>query len=288
MHERLAGMVLAAGHGTRMRSNMPKLLHNLLGKKLLEYPLRLLEELGCARQVVVAGAGADQVQEAFHSWEGSPIEWAFQDPPLGTGDAVRVGLEALGSWDGPLVILNGDLPLLSGETVRSLVATHHQEQADFTLLSLERSNPQGYGRLLRDAQGEILAVVEEADATPEERAICEINGGVYVADAEALSAGLKECMKAGAGNAQGEIYLPPVLGPIRNAGGKISAWQLASDRQDELQQVNSRSDLASASSIRRRQICDALLENGVTIVDPALTYIEEDVEIGQDTVILPF
>ncbi|MGE3165264.1 MAG: bifunctional N-acetylglucosamine-1-phosphate uridyltransferase/glucosamine-1-phosphate acetyltransferase [Planctomycetota bacterium] len=306
MNQALSGIVLAAGFGTRMKSrSTPKVLFPLLGRPLLAYPVGLLAELGCRQIVVVVGNGAEQVKAAFPSPSvpprdarqapGSPfggasvpsITWALQDPPRGTGDATRIGLRALSETTGPVVILNGDLPLLRRATLQALIDDHRDHGAALTLLTLDLVEPRGYGRVVRTDDGDVGAIVEDADATPVQRAIREVNGGVYIADPTALAVGLEHLMAAGADNAQGEFYLPPVLHPIRAAGGVVRGWKLPSGQIDELQQVNDRVELAKASSLRKAILIEEHQRRGVTIVDPATTYIEEDVEIGIDTVIHP-
>ena len=279
------GMILAAGFGSRMRSRTPKVLFQLLGRPLLDYPLSLLESVGAAPNVVVIGAGGDQVHEEF---AGREVTWARQDPPRGTGDATLVGLRALDVPDDtPLILLNGDLPLLTERTVDDLLETHHAAGAHMTMLTLELDDPSGYGRIVRDASGGIAEVVEEADATDEQRAIREVNGGIYVARIGSLRAGL-EAMEGNAyDNAQGEFYLPPVIRPLSEMG-PVVGWALPEDRRDELQQVNNRKELAAATQLRRREILDEFMLNGVTIVDPDSTHIEEGVEIGADTTVHPF
>lgn len=285
----ISGMILAAGFGTRMKSrSTPKVLFPLLGRPLLEYPMRLLAGLGCQHTVVVIGSRGDQVQAAFAaSPVAAGVTWAVQDPPRGTGDAARVGLLGLGDAKDPVVVLNGDLPLLSAETVRALVEDHVAHGSALTLLTLDLERPSGYGRVVRANDGEVAAIVEEADATAAQKAIHEVNGGVYVFDPVALRRGVDHVMSAGANNAQGEFYLPPVLEPIRAAGGGVRGWKLPAERIDELQQVNDRVELAKASSLRKAVLIQEHQRRGVTVVDPSTTYIEEDVEIGVDTVIHP-
>lgn len=284
MTKEFSGIILAAGYGTRMRSRHPKVLFPLLGRTLLEYPIRVLEQLQCQQIVVVVGAGADAVRAAF---PGDRVTWATQDPPRGTGDAARVGLEALDNPDGPVVILNGDLPLLHTDSIAAMLDQHDRQDARMTLLTLDLPDPKGYGRIVRAADDSIAEIVEEADASPEQQAISEVNGGVYVAHARALREALATLESQESDNAQGELYLPPAIGPIRDNGGRISGWCLPEDDIWQLQQVNDRVELAKATAIRKEQIIQEHQRRGVTVVDPATTYIEEDVEIGQDTIVYP-
>ena len=287
----IAGVVLAAGHGTRMRSRHPKVLFPLAGKPLLEYPLRLLEKTGCTIIVVVVGAGAERVQAEIAGREGpAQLIWALQDPPRGTGDAARIAVDALceeAHGIDSVVILNADLPLLRRRTIEALVSHHEGLGADVTLLTNVRQDPHGYGRVVRDDDGRVKAIVEEADATEAERRIREVSGGVYVARVSSLESALGVLMQeAEARETSGEVYLPPVIAPIRSAGGKVTTWELEDD--GELQQVNDRVELGVAEGLRQMEIQSAHQRNGVTIVDPRNTYIEDDVEIGGDTVVHPF
>ncbi|MFN0057260.1 MAG: bifunctional N-acetylglucosamine-1-phosphate uridyltransferase/glucosamine-1-phosphate acetyltransferase [Planctomycetota bacterium] len=290
-------MVLAAGKGTRMRSRRPKVLHELLGLPLLEYPLRVLEQSGAERVVVVIGSEAEQVRRRFARrtiGENSTVEFALQVPQQGTGDAVRVGLLAMAQWTAAqkgmsqsVVILNGDLPLLSRATIVEMLAAHRAAAAALTLLTVTLDVPAGYGRIIRDAAGEVAGVVEDADATPAERAVREVNGGVYIAEISALHAALTTWIREMPANKQGEIYLPPVIGPMRKQGGKVIAFALPRGRETELQQVNDRVELARATHLRRLEIIEQHQRSGVTVVDPLTTTIEEDVRIGADSVVHP-
>lgn len=288
MTDRLAGIVLAAGRGTRMKSDLPKVLHPLLGRPLLSYPLDLLAELGATPRVVVIGTGADRVRAAF---DARGLRFALQDPPRGTGDAVQVGLAALAPEEADTVlILNGDLPLLTAESIRALIEYHHREDADLTFLSVELPDPTGYGRVVRDAAGAVDAIVEEADADAATRSIREVNGGLYVARLSALRPALDDWAARPPDNSQNEIYFPPVAGVIRersNGTGKVAAFRLPADRHGELGQVNDRVELAQVTAVKRLQVIERFQRDGVTVIDPGTTYIEEDVEIGHDTVIWP-
>ncbi|MCI0652186.1 MAG: NTP transferase domain-containing protein [Planctomycetes bacterium] len=283
----IAGIILAAGLGKRMRSRVPKGLFPLLGRPLLEYPLRLLESLSLDPICVVIGAGGDEVKRRFAERR---VLWATQDPPRGTGDAALVGLRALpaAARGSHALIVNGDLPLLEAETIEGMLAAHRSAGAAFSILTQVRADPTGYGRIVRDAGREIARIVEEADATAVEKRIAEINGGVYVGEREALAAGLAALAREAAPNAQGEIYLPPVAAALRGRGCSVRGYELPGERGEQLAQVNTRAELAAVAAIRRRRIIDGLLAAGVTVVDPPCTYIEADVEIGEDTVILPY
>lgn len=281
-----AGIILAAGKGTRMRSRTPKVLFPMLGRRLLDYPMELLAGLDCQHRVVVIGSGAEEVRASYPQKE---LSFALQEPPRGTGDATMQGLLALPEGASEeVVILNGDVPLLSLATLTSMLAEHRQQSSDFTLLTTTVKNPRGYGRVVRSASGELQGVVEDADASPAEKRINEINGGIYVARRSPLLAALKAMDEQPQNNAQGELYLPPALDGIRSQGGRAATWLLPEDQQWQLQGINTRVDLAEASSLRQGHILEQLMEAGVTVVDPRNTHIEEGVTVGQDTVIHPF
>ncbi len=285
----VSGLILAAGKGSRMKSDLPKVLHPICGLPMLEFSIRTLEALDAETVGVVIGAGADRVRSAFEDREvgGSPLLWGLQNPPNGTGDAVRVGLEALEAVESSLFVLNGDLPLLSHRSLTEMLELHHSSEAALTLLTLDLEDPTGYGRIVRDDTGAVSDIVEQADADAATLAIREVNGGVYLAEPGPLRAALKEWIERAEGNSQGEIYFPPVVRVLSESGQRVVAFELPSGRQDELQQVNDRVELAKATAIRSAQIIVDHQRNGVTVVDPVTTTIEEDVSIGRDSTIHP-
>jgi bifunctional UDP-N-acetylglucosamine pyrophosphorylase/glucosamine-1-phosphate N-acetyltransferase len=278
-------LILAAGQGTRMRSSRSKVLHDLCGLPVLLWPVRAAQAAGAARIVVVQSpdGGLDEVLP-----EG--VELAVQPRPDGTGGAVKAALDHLGSSDldgsAPVVVLAGDVPLVSAEAIGELVASHAGEQAQATMLTAVLEDPGSYGRVVRDEHGEIVKVVEtkrRGDATDDELAIREINTGIFAFEAAALRDALP---KLSAENAQGEFYLPQVLDLIRADGGLV-AGHVAQDERLVLG-INDRAELAQMRRLAQRAIHDRHMRAGVTIVDPGATVIDVDVEIGQDTVIEPF
>jgi bifunctional UDP-N-acetylglucosamine pyrophosphorylase/glucosamine-1-phosphate N-acetyltransferase len=288
------GIVLAAGHGTRMRSRLPKVLHPVCGVPLVAHLLRALAGSGASRAIVVTGHGGDAVEGACCA-EAAGLELRFvrQDPPRGTGDALRCALAAATVEDRTLLVVNGDLPLLRGETLRELLLAHRGARAAMSILSQVRDEPRGYGRLVRGEGGRVLRIVEDRDASPEERRIREVNGGIYAIEAAALRPALavwcrREEERLGRGApGPAEIYLPPVIEPIAAAGGRVIDHPLAPERGEELAQVNDRRELAvAADRLRHRIIAEHQLA-GVTVVDPGQTWIECDVAIGADTTIHP-
>ncbi len=289
------GIVLAAGHGTRMRSRLPKVLHPVGGVPLVGHLLRSLKDAGVRHIVVVTGHGAEEVEATCRVEAGDGVELSIvrQEPPRGTGDAVRLALEPLTGQTGTLLIVNGDLPLLSPETLGALLSHHENERAAMTILSIVRDNPTGYGRLLRGRDGAILRVIEERDATPPERGIREVNGGIYAVDLAAVRPALaafcysEEQRIAAGGAGPAEIYFPPVIAPIAAVGGKVVDWVLPAEKDEELQQVNDRVELSIACDRLRHRVIADHQRAGVTVVDPGQTWIECDVEIGADTTIHP-
>ncbi len=282
---KIVSIILAAGKGTRMSSDVPKVLHPLLGAPLLEHVLRTSRAAldGVEQhQVVVVGYGREAIEAAF---EQEQVTWAVQEPQLGTGHAASVGLEACRekiSDDAALLILNGDLPLLRVDTVRGLVARFERDQADLALLTCDKEDPSGYGRIVRDGSGRFAGIVEERDADDATRASREINVGTYLIRAAVFDEFYAQLDRE---NAQDEFYLTDVVSKAAAAGRRVATHEVSDTA--EIAQVNSRVELAAAAAILRERLATAYMEAGVTIVDPATTYIEVDVQIGRDTTIHP-
>ncbi|HVL33128.1 MAG TPA: bifunctional UDP-N-acetylglucosamine diphosphorylase/glucosamine-1-phosphate N-acetyltransferase GlmU [Actinomycetota bacterium] len=278
----LAVVVLAAGEGKRFKSATPKVLHELCGRPLVRYVLDAVAPLGARATVVVVGRGADAVQGAIEAAFPKAPVFALQKQQLGTADAARVADEALGSFDGDVLILPGDSPLITTKTLRALLMQHRKAKATATLLSATLEDATGYGRIVRDADGELERIVEERDASPAERAIREANSSTYVFDRRALQTALT---KVDRNNAQGEFYLTDVIEVLREKGERVIAVSAAGP--EEVLGVNDRAQLAEMASLLRARINRAHMADGVSIVDPAQTYIEPGVKIGRDTVIHP-
>jgi bifunctional UDP-N-acetylglucosamine pyrophosphorylase/glucosamine-1-phosphate N-acetyltransferase len=275
-------IVLAAGQGKRMRSPLPKVLHQALGVPILRFPLDALDAAGVARRIVVTGVGREEVERAFAGRAG--VEFVVQPEQRGTADAVLHAKGRLEGFGGTVLVLAGDAPLLRPETIRGLIGTHLAREADATVLTAVAEDPTGYGRVLRaEEDGLVRAIVEERDATPSERAVREINSGAYAFRAGALFSALAEVRPA---NAQGEYYLTDVIGILVGRGGRVAA-RVAAD-PSEAWGVNRRSDLARAAAVLEDRVLERHMDAGVTIVAPHLTWIEVDVEIGAETVIEPF
>lgn len=275
----LTAVVMAAGKSTRMKSRLPKPLHLLCGKPLLSYILEACDAAGAKRILVVVGHEAERLQEAFSG----RCEFALQDEQLGTGHAVMVTKPLLNDYDSDLLVLPGDTPLIDGDTLRKLVEHHRKTGAVATLLSAVLPHDAGlYGRVLRDQTGTVLGVVEAKDATPEQLATREINTSIYCFKVPALFDALNQIRPD---NAQGEYYLTDVIGLLTSRGQKVEAV-IADDWQVTLG-VNTRVELADVSARLRWRILERLMLAGVTIVDPANTYIDAEVQIGQDTIVHP-
>jgi bifunctional UDP-N-acetylglucosamine pyrophosphorylase/glucosamine-1-phosphate N-acetyltransferase len=270
----LTVVILAAGEGKRMRSTQPKVLHRLCGRPLIAYALRAARSLA-DDLVLVVGPDADPVREVA----GSGVKVVEQTERLGTGHAVLQAKPACAR--ARVVVLPSDMPLLSAETLGALLRHHESTGAAATVLTAVVERPQGYGRVLRQG-GRVKGIVEDRDATDDEKKIAEINTSVYCFDARRLWAALAEVRSD---NDQGEYYLTDVIGILARGGGRIEALP-AADPSEALG-VNDRRQLATVAAIQRRRILDRLMEDGVTILDPATTYVEDTVTIAADTVVYP-
>ncbi|MET8585056.1 bifunctional UDP-N-acetylglucosamine diphosphorylase/glucosamine-1-phosphate N-acetyltransferase GlmU [Streptomyces collinus] len=278
-----AVVVLAAGEGTRMKSATPKVLHQICGRSLVGHVLAASRELDPANLVVVVGHAREQV--AAHLTEIDPgVRTAVQAEQNGTGHAVRMGLEELGgSVDGTVVVVCGDTPLLTADTLKELAATHHADGNAVTVLTAEVPDATGYGRIVRDeATGAVTAIVEHKDASDAVRSIREINSGVFAFDGQLLADALK---KVRTNNSQGEEYLTDVLGILREAGHRVGA-SVAGDHR-EIAGINNRVQLAEARRILNDRLLTRAMLDGVTVVDPASTWVDVTVTFEQDSVVHP-
>jgi len=275
--DRVHAVVLAAGKGKRMKSDLPKVLHLLCGQPIGSYVLETLAEVGLTAPILVVGHGADEVKATF----GSHVRFAEQREPLGTGHAVMQALPLLPENDASVLVLYGDTPFIRSQTIDALLAHHRTAGATATLLTALVDDPTGYGRVIRDRDGAVQRIVEQADCSPQQAEIREINAGVYVFDVPTLREALKALRPA---NAQGEYYLPDTIAWVLRQGRRVSA--LATDAQETLG-INSRRDLAAAEARMRTRVLDRLMDEGVTILDPASTYVHATVRVGQDSIIHP-
>ncbi|MFI2368556.1 bifunctional UDP-N-acetylglucosamine diphosphorylase/glucosamine-1-phosphate N-acetyltransferase GlmU [Streptomyces sp. NPDC018833] len=278
-----AVVVLAAGEGTRMKSKTPKVLHEIAGRSLVGHVVCAARELEPEQLVVVVGHARDQV-EAHLGERYAGTRTAFQAEQNGTGHAVRMGLEELGGeLPGTVIVVCGDTPLLSGDTLTALAATHSADGNAVTVLSAEVPDSTGYGRIVRDAAtGAVTAIVEHKDATDEQRAIREINSGVFAFDGVLLADALK---KVRTDNSQGEEYLTDVLGILREAGHRVGASVAADHR--EILGINNRVQLAEARRLLNERLLERAMLAGVTVVDPASVLLDVTVTFGQDVVVHP-
>ncbi|MFQ5989747.1 MAG: bifunctional UDP-N-acetylglucosamine diphosphorylase/glucosamine-1-phosphate N-acetyltransferase GlmU [Candidatus Methylomirabilales bacterium] len=275
----ICAVILAAGEGTRMRSRRGKVLHPLLGRPLVHYPVDLCRRLGVKRALVVVAHQAEEVKQAL---AGHPVEFVHQGEPKGTGHAVRQAEEGLRGFEGTLLVLAADTPLLTDKTVRQLVEAHHKAGAVATLLTARVADPAGYGRILRDKQGRLRRIVEEVEATPKEKQVSEINAGVYCFAARSLFEALR---RVPASPVKGEVFLPEVVQVFAKQRQRVHGV-LAADAR-EVQGINTRAELAQAATVLRQRVHERLMREGVTLIDPQATYIDDTVQIGPDTVIYP-
>jgi bifunctional UDP-N-acetylglucosamine pyrophosphorylase / glucosamine-1-phosphate N-acetyltransferase len=272
-------VVLAAGLGTRMKSARPKHLHRILGRRLVDWALEAVAAVGATRVVVVTSPESRAELEATVAG----VDIVIQEEPRGTADAAAATRNVLGGWDGDVLLVPGDSPLLTSATLRDLAAAHARERASATVLAVESARDLAYGRIVRDGTGGVRRIVEERDATAEERAIQELNAGVYVFSAPDLWWALERVDDA---NAQGELYLTDTIESLV-ADGRRVAVRTISDIE-AVQGVNTRLELAQAAAVLRDRIPAEHMLAGVSVLDPTTTWIEADVRIEPDAVIHPF
>ena len=273
-------VILAAGEGTRMKSHLPKVLHTISGRSLLGHVLSAVETLNPDQVRVVVGSGREQVEA--HLAEIAPhVGTVFQEHRGGTGHAAQLALEGIATT-GTILILAGDTPMLTGQALAALVDSHKAGGFTASVLTAEHPEPTGYGRIIRGDDGSLLRIVEEKDADDFEKAIEEINSGVYVFDCAKLAGAIGKLRND---NAQGELYLTDVIEILRNEGGKIAA--VCIEDFTETLGVNDRVQLAEAAALLRDRINDGLMRSGVTIVDPTTTWVDATSVISQDVVLLP-
>jgi bifunctional UDP-N-acetylglucosamine pyrophosphorylase / glucosamine-1-phosphate N-acetyltransferase len=273
-------VILAAGKGTRMKSDTPKVLHPLAGRTLIEHTLATVDHLKTASTTLVVGHGADQVQNALASRPN--LQFVVQSPQLGTGHALLQAEPVLKGRKGDVLLLYADVPLLEPGTLLRLLEAHRNAKAAMTVLTAELADPYGYGRIVRDSEGQVARIVEERDASAAQRNIREINSGIYALSMHQLFQQLNELATD---NSQGEYYLTDLVALYRQKGMRVDG--LCLDSADELRGVNSRLDLADLSQIVRQRKNRLLMMSGVTLEDPATTFVDVDVTVGPDTVLGP-
>lgn len=273
----LKAVILAAGQGTRMKSKLPKVVHKVMGKCMVEHAITAAKEAGADEICVVVGHGADVVKSSIKE----DVTFVLQDKQLGTGHAVKCAREFIGK-EGETMILFGDTPLITGATLKRLVDMHRFTGNAITVLSAYIENPAGYGRIIRNLDGSFFKSVEHKDATEEERQCKEVNSGMYVFNSAELYDALDKITND---NAQGEYYLPDTLMIIKDKGLSVDAMSV--EDATEIEGVNSRVQLAHAEAVMKHRINEKWMSEGVTIIDPDTTYIEPDAVIENDVVIYP-
>jgi bifunctional UDP-N-acetylglucosamine pyrophosphorylase/glucosamine-1-phosphate N-acetyltransferase len=278
--EDIVTVILAAGKGTRMKSDLVKVLHPLLGLPMLSYPIDLsLNGIRSEKTIVVVGYQADQIKERFKDPQ---IQFVLQKEQLGTGHAVLQTIPFLQTFHGTVLILCGDVPLVRAKTLHSFIETFQENEAILSILTAVVKDPFGYGRIIRNVKGWLEKIVEEKDASEEEKSIREINTGIYCVKASFLVEGLREI---GKDNAQGEYYLTDLVEIARKRGSRCSAHMVADPV--EVMGINTRVDLAVANEVLKQEKTRALMLSGVTVVDPKTTYVEKMVEVGRETILYP-
>jgi bifunctional UDP-N-acetylglucosamine pyrophosphorylase/glucosamine-1-phosphate N-acetyltransferase len=276
----VAAVVLAAGKGTRMKSDLVKVLHEVGGAPLIDWPVSAAREAGASRIALVVGHQSEKVRAYFRNDEA--VLFAIQDEQLGTGHAVACASGTLSGFSGTVLILCGDVPLIRSETLRAMLEHHRERKAVLTVLTTCMENPFGYGRVVKREGGMVIRIVEEKDATPDERGIREINSGIYCVEAGFLFDAVSSLSND---NNQGEYYLTDIVTQAAEKNLLSLAFQVADS--DEVMGVNDRVQLAAAGTVLRARINESLMLSGVTMIDPATVYIDRGVEIGTDSIIHP-
>ena len=280
MNKEIKSVILAAGKGTRMKSNTSKVLHKIFEKPILGYVLDNSKNI-VSESFVIVGHHAEEVTE-FVEKNYTSAKTILQSPQLGTGHAVSMACPYLENFDGQVIILNGDLPLMTEKSIRKFIEYHNSKNSDLTIMSTILDDPANYGRIIREKDDSLKCIVEAKDATPEEISVKEINVGVYLLNWSKIKPAFSQLTT---NNAQGEYYLTDIIGWGKKNNLNVHAYIL--ENSDESYGINSRKDLAYATKVMNDRKLNSLMDNGVTIVDPASTWISEDTEIGEDTVIYP-
>lgn len=275
---KISALILAAGEGKRMKSGKAKVTHSLCGKPMVEWVIDAVRKAGIDEVVLVTGKNAEQVKQCV----GDKANYVLQEEQLGTGHAVMQAEEYYKGYKGNIVVLCGDTPLIEADSIKAAVEYHLAGNYAATVITAEIEKPEGYGRVIKNADGSVKRIVEHRDASPEERAVREINAGMYVFSAEELFGALKEI---GRDNDQGEYYLTDAVGILSGKGYKTGAFKLEDPNQ--ALGVNDRVQLSQSAELLRWRILKKLMLSGVTIIDPKAAYIDEGVQIGTDTVVYP-
>ena len=278
----IKSIILAAGKGTRMKSDMPKVLHTIFDKTLVGYVIDAVNNTGLADEnFVIVGHQAERVEEYINK-NYDNAKCVLQSPQLGTGHAVSMALPYLKDFDGEVVILNGDLPLITSDTIKEFVEFHKNKKSDVTVMSANFDDPTNYGRIIRNSDGTLNAIVEEKDTNPEQKKVKEINVGCYCLNWTEVKNAFNELKTD---NAQGEYYLTDIVKWANNQKLSVNAYIIKDN--DETFGINSKAHLAEATKMLNNRIIQKHLDNGVQIIDPATTWISPETEIGADTIIYP-
>jgi bifunctional UDP-N-acetylglucosamine pyrophosphorylase / glucosamine-1-phosphate N-acetyltransferase len=275
----VVALILTAGKGKRMRSSLPKVLHPILGQPIINYVIEEVKKISPEKTVLVVGYGSDDVKKALKSHQ---LSYVSQSCQFGTAHAVMSSRRELDGYEGTVVILYGDSPLIRHETLSKFINAHKKSKSSLSILTAEVSNPFGYGRIIRNDRGEVTDIVEEKDATPEQRSLNEINSGIYCVETGFLWKALDQIDKK---NNQKEFYLTDIVGIASRSGLKVNGFNF--NVEEEIIGINNRIELSHAEELMRRRINEKLMLSGVTILDPAQTYISPQVSIGIDTVVYP-
>lgn len=276
----IKSVILAAGKGTRMKSNTPKVLHKIFEKPLLGYVLDNVKNI-VSESFVIVGHHAEEVTEYVEK-NYSSAKTVLQSPQLGTGHAVSMVCPELENFDGQVIILCGDTPLITEKTIKKFIEYHNSCDSDLTVMSTIFDNPTNYGRIIREADGSLKCIVEEKDADAEQKAVKEVNAGIYCLNWDKIKPAFSQLTS---NNAQGEYYLTDIISWGKKQNLNVNAFIL--ENSDEIYGINSRLNLATATKIMNERKLADLMDNGVTIVDPSSTWISEDTEIGADTIVYP-
>ena len=278
----IKSIILAAGKGTRMKSDTPKVLHTIFDKTLVGYVIDAVNNTGLADEnFVIVGHQAERVEEYINE-NYDNAKCVLQSPQLGTGHAVSMALPYLKDFDGEVIILCGDTPLITSETIKEFVEYHRDNKSDLTVMSAIFENPTNYGRIIRNQDDSLNSIVEEKDATPEQKAVKEINAGIYCINWAKIKPAFNELTS---NNAQGEYYLTDIIKWGNEKNLSVNAYTLKNN--EEIFGINSKTHLAEATKMLNNKIVQKHLDNGVQIIDPATTWISPETEIGADTIIYP-
>ena len=277
--DKLAIVILAAGKSTRMKSNLVKVLHPLMGMPMLSFLIETVKNIGSNKIVVVIGYQGGLVRERF---KGEALTFVEQKEQNGTGHAVLCVREDLKGFTGDVLILCGDVPLIRKETIEEMIAVHRESNSKITVLTTKLNDPMGYGRIVRGENGEVLRIVEEKDADDIEREVREVNTGIYCVKAEYL---FETLIQVGRENKQSEYYLTDIV--AISTGNKVNVMGFLAEDPFEVMGINDREEMAKANEVIKKRILVRLMKEGISIIDPQTTFIERNVRIGKDTVIYP-